>query len=147
MSLRRLLVASGAALALTAGLLVASVPAAPAKPSYQPWGATRAPDKVLRGGCHKYRFHYRVDAPSSSWAAEFFLVNRRGVGIANAAVMSEADPAKGWLRWTICRPSTVFGRHKIRMKVTYNPKPKDPTADNVSGWVKPSFFRLKRPRR
>jgi hypothetical protein len=146
MSLRRMLVGSGAALTLTAGLLVASVPAAPAQPDYKPWGATRAPDQVLRDGCHKYRFHYRINAPTGSWAAEFLLVNRRGVGVANTAVMSESDPRKGWLRWTICRPSTVYGRHKIRMKVTYNPEPKDPTADNKHGWVEPSFFRMKRPR-
>jgi hypothetical protein len=145
MSLRTSIAGSSAALALAAGLLVAAAPSADAQPDYKPWGSTRAPDQVLRNGCHKYRFHYKITAPTHSWAAEFFLVNPNGRGLTSSAVLSESDPEQGWLRWTICRASTVYGRHKIRMKVTYNPEPEDPTADNIDGFVKPSFFRLTRP--
>lgn len=145
MSLLKSIAGTGAALALATGLLVSAAPSAPAAPHYKPWGAVRAPDQVLRDGCHRYRFHYRITAPTDSWAAEFFLVNPNGRGITSTAVLAESDPARGWLRWTICRPSTVYGRHKIRMKVTYNPQPSDPTADNKDGWVKPGFFRLTKP--
>ena len=83
--------------------------------------------------------------PTNSWAAEFFLVNPNGRGLSSAAIASESDPAKGWLRWTICRRSTVYGKHKIKMKVTYIEEPGDPTPDSFAGWVKPSTFRLTRP--
>jgi hypothetical protein len=77
--------------------------------------------------------------------AELFLVNRKGTPLGSDAVFSESDPAKGWLKWRICRPSTVYGKHRIKMKVTYNPEPEDYTPDVVAGWVKPSYFRLTRP--
>jgi hypothetical protein len=143
MLLRRSIAGSGAALMLSAGL-VAGAPPATAHDHWKPWGATRAPDQVLRAGCHGYRYHYRVSPPTDSWAAEFFLVNPNGRKIASEAIASESDPDRAWLKWTICRPSTVYGRHKIKMKVTYI-DPEDPTPDSVSGWVKPSTFRLTRP--
>jgi hypothetical protein len=145
MSLRKSLAGSSAALALATGLLVSAAPEAPAAPHYKPWGSVRAPDQVLRDGCHRYRFHYRMNPPTNSWAAEFFLVNPNGHGLTSTAILTESDPAKGWKKFTICRASTVYGRHKIRMKVTYDPQPSDPTSDNVDGWVKPGFFRLTRP--
>jgi len=144
MSLRKSIAGSSVALALATGLLVSAAPPAPAKPNYKPWGVVRAPDQVLKPGCHKYRFHYKMTTPTDSWAAEFFLVNQNGRGITSQAIMAESDPKKGWLRWTVCRASTKPGRHKIRMKVTYNPRPSDPTPDNLDGWVKPAFFQLKR---
>jgi hypothetical protein len=144
MSLRTSIGGAGAALILMCGLGAATPPAA-ADDHWKPWGATRAPDQTLRPGCHKYRYHYRVSPPTNSWMAEIFLVNRKGIGVASDAVLSESDPAKGWLKWRICRPSTVYGKHKIKMKVTYDPDPGDDTPDVVSGWVKPSYFRLTRP--
>jgi hypothetical protein len=146
MSLRKPIAGSGAAaLVLAAGLMVAAAPPTAADHHWKAWGSTRAADQTLRAGCHKYRYHYRVDPPTNSWSAEVFLVNRNGRGITSMALDSASDPAAGWRKWTICRPSTVYGKHKMRMKVTYNPEPEDPTADNIDGWVKPSYFRLKRP--
>jgi len=144
MSLRTSIVGPGVALMLAAGL-VTGVPPATAHDHWKPWGATRAPDQTLRPGCHGYRYHYRVSPPTNSWMAEIFLVNRKGVGLASEAVFTESDPKKGWLKWRICRPSTVYGKHKIKMKVTYDPDPGGHTPDVVSGWVKPSYFRLTRP--
>jgi hypothetical protein len=64
--------------------------------------------------------------------------------VASAAIDSASDPDRGWRKWTICRVSTVYGKHKIKLKVTYNPDPKDPTPDTIEGWVKTSTFRLTR---
>ncbi len=143
MSLRTSIMGSAAVLMLAAGL-VTGVPPAAAHDHWKPWGATRAPDQTLRPGCHRYRYHYRVSPPTNSWAAEIFLINRKGRGVASMAIDSASDPKRGWRKWTICRASTVYGRHKIKMKVTYNPQPKDPTPDVIAGWVKPSKFRLTR---
>jgi len=145
MSLRTSIAGSSAALLLAGGLVASVPPAATAHDHWKPWGATRAPDQTLRPGCHRYRYHYRVTPPTNSWSAEFFLVNRNGVGVASAAIDSASDPARGWRKWKICRASTVYGRHKIKMKVTYNPEPEDPTPENIEGWVEPSRFRLTRP--
>jgi len=144
MSLRRSIVGSGTAVLLAAGLVTAAPPAT-ARPDFKPWGATRAPDQTLKPGCHRYRYHYRVSPPTNSWAVEFFLVNPNRRGLASYAIASESDPAKGRLKWTICRRSTVYGKHKIKMKVTYVEEPGDPTPDTIDGWVKPSTFRLTRP--
>ena len=45
----------------------------------------------------------------------------------------------------ICRASTVYGKHRIKMKITWNPDSDDPTPDNIDGFVKPAVFRLMRP--
>ena len=146
MSSRKPIAGSGAAaLVLAAGLMVTAAPPVAADHHWKPWGSTRAPDQTLRDGCHKYRYHYRVKPPTKSWAAEVFLTNRYGKGIASMALDSAIDPDVGWQKWTICRASTVYGKHKMRMKITYNPTPANPTPDNIEGWVKPSILRLKRP--
>jgi hypothetical protein len=161
MSLRRLIAVAGTALMLSSGL-IASAPAstgsalsassspATASGGYdednpKTWGATRAPNQVLRAGCHRYRYHYRIDVPD--WAAEIFLVNPNGRAIVNDIALEATEPSKGWRRWSteICRASTTYGRHKIRMKITWTPDADDPTDDNIDGFVKPSFFRFTRP--
>ena len=150
MSLRRSLAVAGAALLLSSGLMV-STPTTAAAPGYdidnpKTWGATRAPDQVLKRGCHRYRYHYRIDVPD--WAAEIILVNRRGVEITNDVIFHVTEPRKGWRRWSteICRASTVYGKHRIKMKITWDPdKGSDPTPDNIDGWTKVSTFRMKRP--
>jgi len=149
MSLRRMIAAAGAAVVLSSGLFT-SAPATGAAVGYdednpKTWGSTRAPDQVLRKGCHRYRYHYRVNVPD--WAGEVFLVNPNGRRIATDVVFVASEPRSGWRRFTtdICRASTPYGRYKIQMKVTWNPDEGDPTPDNIDGFVKPSFFRMKRP--
>jgi len=144
MSLRRWIAAAGAALMLSSGL-IASAPPVAADHHWKKWGATRAPDQVLKDGCHRYRYHYRIDV--KNWAAEIFLVNPNGRTVAHDVIIDVTEPRRAWRRWSteICRASTTYGRHKIRMKITWSPDPDDPTPDNVEGFVKPSFFRFKRP--
>ena len=148
MSLRRRLAAAGAVLMLSSGL-VAGTPATAAAPSYdedrpRTWGATRAPDQVLRKGCHRYRYHYRIDVPD--WAAEIFLVGPNGRTVIHDVLFHASEKRKGWRRWStpICRAVTTHGKHKIRMKITWNPDSGDGTPDNIDGWVKPSTFRMTR---
>ena len=57
------------------------------------WGATRAPDQVLKNGCHRYRYHYRIDVPD--WAAEIFLINRNGRTVTHDVHLLHLGPAQG----------------------------------------------------
>ena len=150
MSLRRTFAVAVTALLLSSGL-IASAPTTASGPSYdmdnpKTWGATRAPDQVLRKGCHRYRYHYRIDVPD--WAAEIFLVNPNGRTLAHDVIFHASEPRKGWRRWSthICRASTTYGKHVIKMKITWDPdQGSDPTPDNIDGWTKVSSFRFKRP--
>ena len=150
MSLRRTFAVAATALLLSSGL-IASTPTTAAAPDYdidnpKTWGATRAPDQVLRRGCHRYRYHYRIDVPD--WAAEVILVNPNGVKLAHDVLFHVTEPRRGWRRWSteICRASTTYGKHRILMKITWDPdKGSDPTPDNIDGWTKTSSFRMKRP--
>lgn len=127
-----------AAAAMVIGLAPPPAGAVVAEPS---WGRTFAPDQPLRGGCHAYNYRYRVMVPGDNWSAELFLRNRRGVGIASAAFDSGADPKRAWRSFKICRPSTVYGRHTIRIKVTTCSG-----FDCRAAWGRTSSFRLYRRR-
>jgi hypothetical protein len=139
-----------ALLLLATGLVVGAVPN-PAGPSpasaveYEDWGRARAPDQVLRRGCNKYRFRYRVNPPAGEdWLAEIFLVNPDGTALGYQAYQTDTpdpDPRVGRGRFTICKNSTRFGRHKLRMKVTWYDREDAPHP----GWVRPTYFRLMRP--
>lgn len=104
------------------------------------WGSTGAPDRVLRSGCHHYRYHYRVRPHGHDWAAETFLVDPRGDGLASGAFDPDADPKRGHGHFTICRASTRPGVFTIRMKVSIYKG----TMPEVH-WAKKSYFRLRRP--
>ena len=64
---RRLL----AALALSAVVLVLAATTAWSWTSE--YGHVGAPDRVLRSGCHDYRYHYVVTTPTRDWTLETFL--------------------------------------------------------------------------
>ena len=138
----------GTLLALTASLGVVTAPAGAApsdpgtakQPTYQPWGSTDAPDRVLRKGCRNYRYAYTVTPPTDDWAAEFWRTDPRGRALASGAVDVDSDPARGTRVFRFCRASTTTGRFTIRMKVTYLDG-----YDLESGHVKPSHFRLRKP--
>lgn len=132
---------TAAALAGTVALgLLGAVPApADAAPRYQPWGSTSSKDFKLKVGCHPYRFSYRITAPTDEWAAEFFVVNPNGRTIASPAIDAGSDPERGTITYTVCKPSTVRGVHKIKMKVTWQ--------DGrfiTAGFTKPTTFRFTR---
>jgi hypothetical protein len=140
----RAVIARLGALALVAGLALVALPATPRADAatFQPWGRASASDKVLRPGCRHYQFRYVVNPPSNHWAAEVFL-SSRGQGLASRAFASGADPARGRSSFRLCRQSVTYGAFKIRMKITYRKS----FYENGEGWVRPTYFRMVRPRR
>jgi hypothetical protein len=108
------------------------------------YGRTWRKDGVLRGDCHEYGFRYRVRPgqvqPGNDWSAEFFLVDRRGRGVASDVKDSEIDPRRGRGRFGLCRDATVPGRFKIRGKLSVY----DGWALVDVVWLKPGRFRLRR---
>jgi len=151
MQLRRLLCAVGLAL----GLLVTSLPA-PAIAGSSEYGRTWRQDGTLRAGCQDYAFKYRVKPgnvlqPRESWLFEAFLLDRKGKNVAHAAKDSSMDPKRGSGVFEFCGPSTVPGRFKIRGKLTVYPAddgihiPGETSEPGTVKWVKPGYFRLRRP--
>ena len=126
---------------VTAGTLVATSTSASA--AYKKWGRISAPDQPLLRGCNKYFFRYRVNPPRDEWIAEMFVVTPDGLGLYHTAKDSEFDPNRDKVRFTVCKPSTDYGRHKLRMKITWYED--DPGQTSHTGWVKPRYFRLYRP--
>lgn len=118
----------------------ASAPSRAAAPRYYSWGSARAKTQKLRAHCHRYRYTYRVNAPTDQWLIEIVLVNRRGVNIASNVFDSGFDPAVGRSTWKLCRPTVGAGRYKIKMKVTYSSG--SAGYDVTRGSVRPTFFRL-----
>lgn len=131
-------IARVASTALLASLLVVASPAtSEAAPNYKPWGTVKSKNHVLKSGCHRYTYRYRVNAPSDDWSAEIRFISPDGTGLAASKIDSEPQGAKGKRRVTVCRPSTSLGRHTIKMKIIYSD---DGTL--VSGRVKPTHFRF-----
>ncbi len=116
-----------------------------ARPTYKPYGKAWSKRHVLRKGCKFYSFSYRVNPPTDEWTAELFMVNPNGRNLLSLMIDSNADPAKGTRRWStqICRRSTVFGKHKIKMKVVWTTKKRG----NLHSYVEPTTFRFVRPQR
>ncbi|GAA3823103.1 hypothetical protein [Nocardioides panacisoli] len=139
----RALVALLIALGLVPGLLPGPglAPAANAA-DYKPWGRAAAPDQRLRAGCHAYRYHYRIKVPSNEWSAEVFLVNRKHVALGTQNLETPDDEKTGHGTFRVCRASTVPGRHKLKMRVSWYEN--DPERTVHRGWVHPTYFRLYR---
>lgn len=140
------LVLAASALVVTASAVADDVTPATASAAYKDWGRARAPDQVLRKGCNRYRFHYRVDPPAAAedWLAEIFLHRPDGTALGYKVYLSdkpEPDPLRATRRFVVCRNSTSFGRHKLRMKVTWYERDQTPH----EGYVKPTYFRMLRP--
>ncbi|MGH3347602.1 MAG: hypothetical protein ACRDO4_11525 [Nocardioides sp.] len=131
------------ALTLACGLVLGVLPP-PAVAGSAEYGRTWRKDGVLRAGCHDYRFNYRVRPgnvqPGNDWAVEFFLIDRRGRGVASEVKDSEIDPRRGKGTFGLCPTSTVPGRFKIRGKLSVY----DGWAPVEEVWIKPGRFRLRR---
>jgi hypothetical protein len=123
--------------AILGGTLVVAGPSAAQAASY---GHTGAPDRILRDGCHNYRYHYRVKPPTNDWVLETFLVDPRGKKIASGAFISDSDPKRGHGRFRFCRYSTRAGRFTIKAKLSWY----NGYAEHKA-WLDPSHFRLSRP--
>ena len=130
-----------AILALTtsvlAGLLVVTAPTGAEARSY---GHTGAPDRILRSGCHGYRYHYVVKPPTNDWVLETFLRDPRGETIASNAFSSDSEPKRGHGHFRFCRWNTKPGRFTIRAKLTWY---RGYAEHKV--WLDPSHFRLRLP--
>ncbi len=143
--LRKAIAGSTVSLMMASGLLVAApVTTALAAPKYQDWGYAKSQNHVLKQGCHKYTYRYKIDAPRpyDVAAAEIFLVGPKGKNLASAAKVSNHNPIKAKAKFKLCRASVVYGKHTIKMKVTYKVG-----FETIEGWVRPDTFRFVRPRR
>jgi len=135
------MIARTATAALVGGLLVVAGPGqADADRASDSWGKVSSKNHTLQRGCHRYTYRYEITAPTDDWSAEVFIIGPDGTGLASGIIDTNADPDRGKKKYKLCSPSTTVGRHKIRMKVTYNPGPRM-VAD---GYVKPAKFRFTR---
>ena len=143
--LRKAVAGSAVSLMMAGGLLAATpVTTAQAAPNYVDWGFAKSKNHVLKRGCHKYTYRYKIDPPKpyDSAAGEIFLVGPQGVKLAHAAKLSEFNPMTGKAKFKLCKPSVIFGKHTLKMKVTYKVG-----YQTFEGWVRPTTFRFVRPRR
>jgi hypothetical protein len=120
-----------------AGLVVPGLPGATAGKADH--GRVWARDRALRDGCHHYGYHYRVRPPTSSWALETFLRDRRGRSVASDALLAPHDGKRGRSAFRLCRYNTVPGRFTIRAKLTWQDG-----WDSHATWIAPGRFRMHR---
>jgi len=126
--------------ALTVGALVGGGLAAPTQAWDGDYGRLRATDKVLKDGCHAYRYYYRIKPRTPEWALETFLRDPSRDTIAHNALDNFTDPRRGHSRFRICRNVTRPGKFKIRGKLTrYN------GSEQTVVWIRPVVFRMRRP--
>jgi hypothetical protein len=126
--------------------LVALAGAPPAGAWTTRFGHVGAPDRVLRPGCHHYRYHYVIKPRSDDWLFETWLRDPRGRNRASGDFAPGSDPKRGHAHFGICRSTVVPGRFTIRARLTwYTPGmlPTDPPVRH-SRWFKPAHFRLHR---
>ena len=105
------------ALALVALLLGGLV--APSHAGDIRFGRVWAGDKVLREGCHGYRYQYVVRPRTNNWALETFLRAPSGRTIASGGFHFGADPKRGDGRFRFCNDVTRPGRVKISGQLTW----------------------------
>jgi hypothetical protein len=113
---------------------------APADAGNPDLGRLWAGDKVLRQGCHNYRYQYRVTSAAEEWSLEVYLRDPTREIIASNTKDSMVDPKRGHGTFRFCRYNTQPGRFKIRGKLT-----RYDGYEQKVGWVRPGFFRMRRP--
>ena len=122
--------------ALLCGMLGIVAPAV-ARAGY---GHTGAANRVLRSGCHGYRYHWVIKPRTNDWLLETYLRDPRGTHLASGMFDSDSEQKRDHSRFRFCRYSTRPGRFTIKAKLTwYNGY----TEHHV--WLDPSHFRLHRP--
>ncbi|WP_372729338.1 hypothetical protein [Nocardioides sp.] len=106
------------------------------------YGHTDARSGVLKPGCHNYRYHWVIkNIPDDGWMIETFLVDPDRQMIASGAFGAPVDAKQDRKIFRFCRNVTRPGRFKIRAKLTWWED-----GEKQIAWMKPSYFRLKRPR-
>lgn len=126
-----------AVLVAVLSFLLLGVGASPAGAGNPEFGRTWARDKVLRAGCHDYRYQYKVKPPEGDWALETFLIDPRRKEVGAGQMLFNSDPARGSSTFRICRRTTVPGRFKIKGKLTY-------AGGDEERWTKPGYFRMRK---
>ncbi len=140
------------ALAVLVAPLVALVPgagpgaAAPADPGgvvHPEWGHTKGQSGVLKQGCRKYHYTYSVTPPEGDWGIEVFITGPKVEHLAAGAFDGSYDPKNGRGTYKLCFVTTRYGRFTINAKMTVDNGPDG----LVEGWLPPSHYRLRAPRR
>jgi hypothetical protein len=131
--MRRFVTATCATGALLLGGLVA-----PADAGDPDLGRVWARDKILKQGCHDYRYQYRVRPGTRHWSMETFLRDPSGEIIASDAFDNATNKRRGSSTFRFCRWNTSPGKFKIRGKLTMYDG-----YDQDKGWVKPGYFRMR----
>ena len=129
--------------ALTVATVGAVGPATAGTPRY---GHVGAPDRVLRPGCHLYRYHYVVKPPTDDWLLETWLDDPRGKPRGSGDLAAGSDPLRGQSHFGICRSTVVPGRFTIRARLSWYTAGMLPTDPPVKHrrWFEPAHFRLRR---
>ena len=135
------------ALIAAVGALLVGALVAPANAGDTRFGRLWAADKILREGCHGYRYQYVVRPRTNDWAFETFLHAPSGRQLASGGFHFGADPRRGDGRFRICNDTTRPGRFKITGKLTWRrcndlPGPLGSCTKRVR-WVKPAYFRMR----
>lgn len=136
------------ALIFAVGALLVGALVVPAQAGDIRFGRAWAADKVLREGCHGYRYQYVVRPRTNDWSLETFLHRPSGGILQSGAFAVGADPKRGHDRFRICNDSARPGRYKITGKLTWR------RCNDLPGllmdchqrvrWIKPGYFRLRR---
>ena len=135
--LPRPLAALATAVALMLSLTLATVTPAQARPGDPAYGRLVKRDGHLRGGCHNYYFHYRLEQAGNEWTFEVFWIDRRGRRVADQILLSESDPRHGRSHVRFCRVNTVPGRARLQGRlIIYSGE------DSETHWVKTAHFRM-----
>jgi hypothetical protein len=136
-------------LMLAVGALLLGALAAPAHAGDIKFGRVWAADKVLREGCHGYRYQYVVRPRTNDWMFETFLHAPSGRTIASNTMDDGANRKRGANHFRFCNDVTRTGRFKITGKLTWQvcsgaPGPLNECTRQVR-WVKPGYFRMRPP--
>lgn len=104
------------------------------------FGRMWAKDKILKRGCHDYRYQWRVTPGGPEWSLETFLVDPTGETIASGAYDNDTSEKRDSGTFRFCRWNTRPGKFKIRGKLTIYEG-----YEQTVKWVKPGYFRMRLP--
>jgi hypothetical protein len=130
---------------IAVGALLLGVLVAPAQAGNIRFGRVWAADKVLREGCHGYRYQYVVRPRSNDWLFETFLHGPSGRTIASNTMDPAVSRKRDSSRFRFCNDVTRAGRFKITGKLSWQTCNLLGECTRHVHWVKPGYFRMRRP--
>ena len=110
------------------------------------YGYVSAANRILRPGCHRYRYHYVVRPGSADWTLETWLYDPKGKPKAAGDFQAGGDPEDGYGRFGLCRVGSRYGRYTITARLRWYDDPVLPifAATRHTVWLQPAHFRLHR---